>query len=72
MEENARHLYQNSDQEEQDIIREFNRGNGSVTHLMNNIPFMRIEDVNRVIELIQQLMSLNKVPMIPIKKLARK
>lgn len=41
--ESARKAYQNSESEEMDVIREFTAGNGSLTHLLNNIPFMRAE-----------------------------
>lgn len=70
--ESARKAYQGSDMEETDLIREFKIGNGSLTHLLNTIPFMRIEDENRIIESINELISLDKVPKIPIKKLPKK
>lgn len=70
--ENARKRYQESEQEEKDLIREFNIGNGSITHLLHSIPFMRVEDENRIIESIQELMSLGKIPNMRIKKIAKK
>lgn len=69
--ESARKAYQCSESEEMDVIREFSIGNGSIRHLMNNIPFMRIEDENRIIELIMDLMSLGKIPKKSIKKLPK-
>lgn len=70
--ETARLAYQGSEREDLDLIREFKIGNGSMTHLLNTIPFMRTEDVNRITESIQNLMSLGKIAKIPIKKLAKK
>lgn len=47
----ARSKYIGSESEENDIIRELNAvGNASMTHLLNNIPFMRIEDEPRIIQ----------------------
>ncbi|XP_055308587.1 J domain-containing protein CG6693-like [Sitodiplosis mosellana] len=40
----ARNGYRGSNAEELDLIREFIAGNGSLTHLLNTIPFMRVED----------------------------
>lgn len=68
----ARKAYQGSESEETDVIREFAIGNGSLTHLLNNIPFFRVEDENRIIELIMELMSLGKIPKSAIKKLPKK
>lgn len=70
--ESARQAYQGSEREHSDLIREFKIGNGSLTHLMNTIPFFRYEDENRIIESLQELMSLGKIPVMPIKKLAKK
>lgn len=68
----ARRAYQGSEKEELDLIREFKNGNGSMTHLLNTIPFMRAEDENRVIESIRHLISLKKIEKLSIKKLAKK
>lgn len=70
--ENARNIYQNSEQEELDLIREFKIGNGSMTHLLNSIPFMRAEDENRIIESLKEMMSLGKIPKLRIKKISKK
>lgn len=70
--DDARKRYQGSEHEEIDLIREFNLGNGSMTHLLHSIPFMRIEDENRILESIQELMSLGKIPKMRIKKMAKK
>lgn len=64
--------YQGSEKERQDIIREFIRGNGSVTHLMNSIPFMRVDDGNRITILIKQLMKEGSLPTMKIKKLSNR
>lgn len=70
--DSARRIYQGSDNEDLDLIREFKNGNGSMTHLLHTIPFFRIEDENRIIESIHNLISLGKIPKLPIKKLAKK
>lgn len=70
--EMARQAYQGSEREELDLIREIKIGNGSMTHLLNTIPFMRTEDENRIIESIQNLMSLGKITKMSIKKLPKK
>lgn len=70
--DSARKAYQNSESEEIDLIREVVIGNGSLTHLLNTIPFMRAEDENRIIESIMEMMSLGKIPKISIKKLQKK
>lgn len=46
--ESARQKYKGSNSELNDIIREFVVGKGSMTHLLNTIPFMRIEDEARI------------------------
>lgn len=43
--EKAKNRYQNSNAEKKDISREFVIGKGSLTHVLNNIPFMCVEDV---------------------------
>lgn len=67
--ESARIKYQGSSTEEIDIIREFVAGKGSITHLFNVIPFMRIEDESRIIEIISRCMALGKVPKMNIRKM---
>lgn len=69
--EKARKVYQNSKMEKKDIALEFINGKGSLTHLLNNIPFMRIEDENRVIEIIKNLMDDSKIPKMQIKKIRK-
>lgn len=62
--------YKNSAKEKEDVIREFVNGNGSMTHLLNQIPFMRAEDEPRIIELIKDLKNENKISShIKVKKL---
>lgn len=67
----GRNIYQGSDTEKSDLIREFIAGNGSVTYLFNQIPFMRYEDENRVIEMLKELMENGEIPKIPIKKMRK-
>lgn len=68
----ARQAYQGSERKELDLIREFKIGNGSLTHIFNTMPFMRVEDENRIIEAIHDMISLGKIPKLPIKRLAKK
>lgn len=63
--------YQGTLQEKNDVKREFVIGNGSLTHLLNTIPFMRREDEDRVTEIIKDLIRNEQVPRIPIKKLRK-
>lgn len=67
----ARDFYRNSKTEKKDIAREFVIGKGSLTHLLNNIPFMRVEDENRVIEIVKSLMDDEKIPKMQIKKIKK-
>lgn len=67
----ARDKYQGSIAEKRDLIREFETGNGSMTHLLNNIPFMRVEDENRIIEIVKDLIDKGEVKKIKIKKIKK-
>lgn len=69
--ESASGRYQGSDEEQNDVIREFINGRGSMTHLYNNIPFMRIEDEPRLIELVKKCMKENKIPKMVIRKMKK-
>lgn len=69
--ETARKNYQGSLKEESDIIRETIVGKGSMTHLLNVIPFMRSEDETRIYEFIKECFESGKIPKIPIKKLRK-
>lgn len=55
--DNARKKYQNSEKERLDILQEYKRGNGSMIHILNNIPFMRIEDEQRIKGIITAMMN---------------
>lgn len=66
---NARKLYQGSSVEKNDLIHAFLAGNGSMTYILNNIPFMRVEDENRVIEILKDLMDKEELRKAPIKKI---
>lgn len=68
----ARKKYQNSEEEKMDIICETKRGNGSLTHLLHNVPFMRGEDEGRIIKLINQLILDGKLPKMKLKRIAKK
>lgn len=66
----AKKSYQGSSEEECDIAREFTIGNGSLTHLLNHIPFMRLEDEHRVINIVKKLIDAGKISnLIKIKKI---
>lgn len=69
--ENARRNYQGSSREEDDIVREIRIGKGSITHLFNNIPFMRYEDEPRIIEIIKRCMEAGKIPKTIIRKICK-
>lgn len=63
--------YQGSIMERNDILREAIVSKGSMTHLLNNIPFMRNEDELRVIEIIKNLMDTGEIPKMTIRKLRK-
>ena len=67
--EDARSKYQNSTQEKCDVKRAFIASNGSMTHMLNNLPFMRAEDEKRIIKIIGELISKGEVPNKKIKKI---
>lgn len=69
--DSARKRYQGSIEEKNDFIREFTTSNGSMTHLLNNIPFMRIEDQMRMIKIIRDLMDNGEIATIPIRKIRK-
>ncbi|XP_055307848.1 J domain-containing protein CG6693-like [Sitodiplosis mosellana] len=69
--EEARKKYQGSLQEKTDLIREFVAGKGSLTYVLNNLPFMRSEDEMRIIEILKDLIDKGDIPKIPIKKIRR-
>lgn len=68
---NAREKYQGSLTEKNDLIREFVDGKGSMTNLINNIPFMRANDEPRIIEIIKSLMNNGEIPKMVIKKIRK-
>lgn len=69
--EAARSKYRGSKEEELDLIREFKNGNGSLTYLLNTIPFMRIEDEARIVDLLRDLMAKGKIAKSTIKRLRK-
>lgn len=69
--EAAKAAYQGSINEELDIMNEIINGKGSLTYLLNHIPFMRIEDETRISEIIRNLVSEGKLPKMNIKKIAK-
>lgn len=69
--EAARNRYCGSNEEKRDIIREFNNGKGSLIHLFNTIPYMRVEDESRIIDMLKDLMEKGTIPKITIKRLRK-
>lgn len=68
--ERAAQKYKNSAIEKEDIMREIVIGNGSMKHMLNNIPFMRMEDQPRILSIITELIEANKISKnIKIKKI---
>lgn len=67
--EQAAPEYKKSAREQGDIMREIVIGNGSMTHFLNHIPFMRVEDQPRIVAMLKKLVNANKIPSgIKIKK----
>lgn len=69
--DDARQKYQNSENEKNDIVREYNLGKGSMIHMMNNLPFMRIEDEQRVLGIINELVNDGLIEKMKIKKIPK-
>lgn len=68
--EQAAQNYKNSTIEKEDIMREIVIGNGSMKHLLNTIPFMRMEDQPRILSIIAELFEADKISKnIKIKKI---
>lgn len=66
---NVRSNYQNSVEEENCIAREYQTGKGSLTHIINHVPFTRIEDEPRIVGIIKRLIVNGQVPKYKIKKI---
>lgn len=64
----AKKKYQGSLDEKNDLIREFEVGKGSMKHLLNSIPFMRMEDEFRIIEILKNLMDNGELRKMKIKR----
>lgn len=67
----ARETYKGSTMEKEDIAKAFKEGNGSLTHVLHCIPFMRYEDETRVIGIINEMISNGLLPKIRLKKLKK-
>lgn len=63
--------YQNSEIEKNDILREYKAGKGSMIHMLNNLPFMRFEDEERVLKIINDMIKVGLVEKIKIKKIPK-
>lgn len=68
----ARMKYQNSTEELNDIAQEFSAGKGSITHILNHLSFMRIEDEGRILNIIKRLIAEGKIPAQKIRKIAKR
>lgn len=69
---NASNSYKGSAKERADILKEFVNGNGSIMHIMNNVPFTRRDDEPRIMEIIQNAIKNQDMPNIKIKKLPKR
>lgn len=69
---NASNLYKNSAKERADVLKEFVDGNGSMTHIFNNVPFTRKEDEPRIILMIKDAIANQEIPNIKIKGLPKR
>lgn len=69
--EKARNKYQGSLTEQKDVMREIVIGKGSMIHLLNTVPFMRIEDEPRMVDMIKKCMIMGQIPKTTIKKLRK-
>lgn len=70
--EDAKSKYAGTDQEKQDIANLINEaGSCSMTNLLNNIPFMRVEDEPRITASVKLLISEKKVQKCAIRKLRK-
>lgn len=67
----ARKKYQKSEQERNDILREYKVGRGSMTHMLNNLPFMRMVDEERVIGIINDMVNAGIIEKFKIKKIPK-
>lgn len=67
--ESGRNKYQGSVEEKNDVMREIVVGKGSMTHLLNTIPFMRCEDELRMVKMVMEFMNSGKIPKIAIRKM---
>lgn len=68
---NASNSYKGSAAERTDILKEFVKGSGSMTHILNNVPFTRKNDEKRIIAIIQNAIANHEVSNIKIKKLPK-
>lgn len=67
----SRNEYQGSLAEQNDVIREIVKGQDSITHLLNSIPFMRTEDESRIVDMIKRFIDEGQIPKLKIKKLRK-
>lgn len=69
---NASNSYKGSAKERADILKAFIDGNGSIIHIMNNVPFTRRDDEPRIMEIIQNAIKNQELLNIKIKKLPKR
>lgn len=63
--------YIGSNEEKTQILQEFVKGNGSMIHVYNNVPFVRRNDEARIIKMIQEAFAAGEIQRIAIKKLPK-
>lgn len=68
---NASESYKSSNEERTEILQEFVKGNGSMIHVFNNVPFVRRNDEARIVKMIQEAFETEEIPQKPIKKLLK-
>lgn len=67
----AAEAYKGSVDEKNDILKQIVAGKGSMIHVLNTVPFMRKEDENRIIGIIQEAISSGEIQRIAIKKIPK-
>lgn len=63
--------YKNSAEEKTKILHEFVEGKGSITHILNTVPFTRKEDEPSIIATIQKAIENKEIQQLAIKKLPK-
>lgn len=67
----ASNSYKGSTEERDAVLKEFISSNSSLTHVLNNVPFIRREDEMRLVEMLKEAMEHQEIPRIKIKKMSK-